>query len=88
MNAFRTVPQNRRMSKGITRRKINLAEYGFRLPSCIDKPAVAFQQWDANATQDGERVGDAGPNGRGADRRLCSANMGASRFPPGLIDRR
>jgi excinuclease ABC subunit B len=34
------------MSKGDHRRKITLAEYGFRLPSCIDNRPLRFSEWD------------------------------------------
>src|SRR3546814_8045884 len=34
------------MSKGDHRRKITLAEYGFRLPSCIDNRPLRFAEWD------------------------------------------
>ena len=29
------------------RRKVTLAEYGFRLPSCIDNRPLRFEEWDA-----------------------------------------
>jgi excinuclease ABC subunit B len=39
------------MSKGDHRRKITLAEYGFRLPSCIDNRPLRFNEWDAMRPQ-------------------------------------
>ena len=45
------VPQIGAMSKGDHRRKITLAEYGFRLPSCIDNRPLRFNEWDAMRPQ-------------------------------------
>jgi excinuclease ABC subunit B len=42
-----TVPQIGAMFKGDFRRKATLAEYGFRLPSCMDNRPLRFQEWDA-----------------------------------------
>jgi len=44
--SHQTVPQIGAMSKGDHRRKITLAEYGFRLPSCIDNRPLRFAEWD------------------------------------------
>jgi len=44
--SHQTVPQIGAMSKGDHRRKITLAEYGFRLPSCIDNRPLRFEEWD------------------------------------------
>jgi excinuclease ABC subunit B len=41
-----TVPQIGAMYKGDYRRKFTLAEYGFRLPSCIDNRPLKFEEWD------------------------------------------
>ncbi len=49
--SHQTVPQIGAMSKGDHRRKINLAEYGFRLPSCIDNRPLRFNEWDAMRPQ-------------------------------------
>ncbi len=49
--AHQTVPQIGAMSKGDHRRKITLAEYGFRLPSCIDNRPLRFNEWDAMRPQ-------------------------------------
>lgn len=46
-----TVPQISAMSKGDHRRKITLAEYGFRLPSCIDNRPLRFNEWDVMRPQ-------------------------------------
>ena len=42
-----TVPQLGGMYKGDFARKSTLAEYGFRLPSCIDNRPLKFEEWDA-----------------------------------------
>ena len=39
------------MSRGDHRRKITLAEYGFRLPSAIDNRPLRFNEWDAMRPQ-------------------------------------
>jgi excinuclease ABC subunit B len=46
-----TVPQLGAMYKGDFRRKATLAEYGFRLPSCIDNRPLKFDEWDAMRPQ-------------------------------------
>jgi len=40
------LPQLRAMYKGDRSRKETLAEYGFRLPSCIDNRPLKFEEWD------------------------------------------
>ena len=45
------MPQIGAMFKGDHRRKITLAEYGFRLPSCIDNRPLRFNEWDAMRPQ-------------------------------------
>jgi excinuclease ABC subunit B len=42
-----TVPQIGGMYKGDYSRKSTLAEFGFRLPSCIDNRPLKFEEWDA-----------------------------------------
>jgi excinuclease ABC subunit B len=42
-----TVPQIGGMYKGDFARKSILAEYGFRLPSCIDNRPLKFEEWEA-----------------------------------------
>ena len=39
------------MFKGDRSRKSTLAEYGFRLPSCMDNRPLKFEEWDAMRTQ-------------------------------------
>ncbi|MGH6954789.1 MAG: excinuclease ABC subunit UvrB, partial [Alphaproteobacteria bacterium] len=41
-----TVPQLNGMYRGDFQRKSTLAEYGFRLPSCIDNRPLKFEEWD------------------------------------------
>jgi excinuclease ABC subunit B len=42
-----TVPQLGGMYRGDFRRKATLAEYGFRLPSCMDNRPLRFEEWNA-----------------------------------------
>ncbi len=46
-----SVPQIGAMFKGDFRRKATLAEYGFRLPSCLDNRPMRFEEWDAMRPQ-------------------------------------
>jgi excinuclease ABC subunit B len=45
--SHQTIPQIGAMYKGDYRRKFTLAEYGFRLPSCLDNRPLKFEEWDA-----------------------------------------
>jgi excinuclease ABC subunit B len=45
------IPQIGGMFKGDFNRKATLAEYGFRLPSCIDNRPLRFEEWDAMRPQ-------------------------------------
>ncbi|OCC25006.1 excinuclease ABC subunit B [Croceicoccus estronivorus] len=49
--SHQTVPQVGAMARGDHRRKLTLAEYGFRLPSCIDNRPLRFNEWDAMRPQ-------------------------------------
>ncbi|MDP9056320.1 MAG: excinuclease ABC subunit UvrB [Pseudomonadota bacterium] len=49
--SHQTVPQIGAMAKGDHRRKITLAEYGFRLPSCIDNRPLRYNEWNAMRPQ-------------------------------------
>jgi excinuclease ABC subunit B len=49
--SHQTIPQVGAMARGDHRRKITLAEYGFRLPSCIDNRPLRFNEWDAMRPQ-------------------------------------
>ncbi len=46
-----TVPQIGGMYRGDFRRKLTLAEHGFRLPSCMDNRPLKFEEWDAMRPQ-------------------------------------
>src|SRR6201986_1518609 len=46
-----TVAQLAGVSRGASRRKATLAEYGFRLPSCMDNRPLRFEEWDAMRPQ-------------------------------------
>ena len=46
-----TVPQIGGMYRGDYRRKATLAEYGFRLPSCMDNRPLRFEEWEAMRPQ-------------------------------------
>ncbi|MBM3482427.1 MAG: excinuclease ABC subunit UvrB [Alphaproteobacteria bacterium] len=41
-----TVPQLGGMYRGDYKRKSTLAEFGFRLPSCVDNRPLKFEEWD------------------------------------------
>ncbi|GAA0727157.1 excinuclease ABC subunit UvrB [Sphingomonas japonica] len=49
--SHQTIGQINAMARGDHRRKITLAEYGFRLPSCIDNRPLRFNEWDAMRPQ-------------------------------------
>ena len=86
-----TVPQIGGMFKGDFRRKATLAEYGFRLPSCMDNRPLRFEEWDMMRPQIGRGVGDAGGVGAERVRRRVRragdspdrADRSAGRHPPG-----
>ncbi len=46
-----TVPQIGGMFRGDYNRKSTLAEFGFRLPSCVDNRPLKFEEWDAMRPQ-------------------------------------
>jgi excinuclease ABC subunit B len=45
--SHQTIPQIGAMYRGDYSRKFTLAEYGFRLPSCLDNRPLKFEEWDA-----------------------------------------
>ncbi|MEO0413285.1 MAG: excinuclease ABC subunit UvrB [Pseudomonadota bacterium] len=49
--SHQTVPQIGAMERGDRRRKVTLAEYGFRLPSCVDNRPLKFTEWNAMRPQ-------------------------------------
>src|SRR5688500_9691320 len=63
-----TIPQIGGMYRGDFRRKATLAEYGFRLPSCMDNRPLKFEEWEAmrpqtvhvSATPGGWEMGETG----------------------------
>ena len=78
-----TVPQIGAMYRGDFRRKATLAEYGFRLPSCMDNRPLRFEEWDAMRPQ--TIAVSATPGGWELDR---SGGVFAEQVirPTGLID--
>lgn len=46
-----TVPQVGGMYRGDYNRKTTLAEFGFRLPSCVDNRPLKFEEWNATRPQ-------------------------------------
>lgn len=46
-----TVPQIGAMSRGDRARKETLAQYGFRLPSCVDNRPLTFDEWNSMRPQ-------------------------------------
>ncbi len=46
-----SIPQIGGMYRGDYRRKATLAEYGFRLPSCMDNRPLRFEEWEAMRPQ-------------------------------------
>jgi excinuclease ABC subunit B len=46
-----SVPQIGGMERGDNRRKSTLAEFGFRLPSCVDNRPLKFEEWEAMRPQ-------------------------------------
>ena len=49
--SHQTIPQLGAMYKGDFSRKRTMAEYGFRLPSCMDNRPLKFEEWDAMRPQ-------------------------------------
>ncbi len=49
--SHQSIGQINGMSRGDHRRKLTLAEYGFRLPSAIDNRPLRFNEWDAMRPQ-------------------------------------
>jgi len=45
------IPQLRGMYNGDRARKTTLADYGFRLPACLDNRPLQFEEWDAMRPQ-------------------------------------
>ena len=49
--SHQTVPQIGAMFRGDFRRKFTLADFGFRLPSCLDNRPLKFEEWEAMRPQ-------------------------------------
>ncbi|RIK94199.1 MAG: excinuclease ABC subunit UvrB [Proteobacteria bacterium] len=49
--SHQTVPQLGGMERGDYKRKSTLAEYGFRLPACVDNRPLKFAEWNAMRPQ-------------------------------------
>ena len=73
-----TVPQIGGMFRGDFNRKSTLAEFGFRLPSCIDNRPLKFEEWDAMRPQTVFVSATPGPLGAGTHRRRDRGAGGAS----------
>ena len=95
-----TIPQIGGMFRGDFRRKATLAEYGFRLPSCMDNRPLRFEEWDmmrpqsvaVSATPSGWELNEVGRRVRRAgdppDRTYRSARRHPPRAHPGRRSRR
>jgi excinuclease ABC subunit B len=59
--SHQTIPQIGAMFRGDYRRKFTLAEYGFRLPSCMDNRPLKFEEWEAMRPQTVEVSATPGP---------------------------
>jgi excinuclease ABC subunit B len=57
--SHQTIPQIGAMYRGDFRRKATLAEYGFRLPSCMDNRPLRFEEWERHAAADRRGLGHA-----------------------------
>jgi excinuclease ABC subunit B len=74
-----SVPQIGGMYKGDFRRKMTLAEHGFRLPSCMDNRPLKFEEWDAMRPQS-VFVSATPPRGRWS--RPAASSPNRSSAPP------
>src|SRR5262249_2171734 len=73
-----TIPQLGGMYRGDFRRKATLAEYGFRLPSCMDNRPLRFEEWDAMRPQSMCVSATPGPG----DPRRAGRRLGGGGEPP------
>ena len=78
-----TVPQIGGMFRGDFRRKATLAEYGFRLPSCMDNRPLRFEEWDMMRPQ--TVAVSATPERLGIERKRRRVRRAGD--PPDRIDR-
>ncbi len=88
-----TIPQIGGMYRGDFRRKATLAEYGFRLPSCLDNRPLRFEEWEAMRPQTVHVSATPAPLGARAHRRRVRRaghpsdrpRRSAGRDPPGAL---
>ncbi|MEL6094027.1 excinuclease ABC subunit UvrB [Bartonella schoenbuchensis] len=78
-----TIPQIGGMYRGDFRRKATLAEYGFRLPSCMDNRPLRFEEWDAMRPQ---TIAVSATPGRWEIEQTCGVFVEQIIRPTGLID--
>src|SRR3546814_18749746 len=86
--SHQTIGQINGMSRGDHKRKITLAEYGFRLPSAIDNRPLRFNEWDAmrpqttyvSATPGGWEMEQTGGVFRSEERRVGKECVSTCRF--------
>ena len=78
-----TIPQLGGMYRGDFRRKATLAEYGFRLPSCMDNRPLRFEEWDVMRPQTMCVSATPGALGDGGSRR----RLRRAGDPPDRADR-
>ena len=69
-----TVPQIGGMERGDFARKSILADFGFRLPSCIDNRPLKFEEWERFPPANRFRQRHARSRGRWSARRACLPN--------------
>jgi excinuclease ABC subunit B len=78
-----TIPQLGGMFRGDYNRKTTLAEYGFRLPSCVDNRPLKFEEWD---TMRGQTVCVSATPGRWEMERTGGVFVEQVVRPTGLVD--
>ncbi|EYS92590.1 UvrABC system protein B [Bartonella bacilliformis str. Heidi Mejia] len=78
-----TIPQISGMYRGDFRRKATLAEYGFRLPSCMDNRPLRFEEWDAMRPQ---TIAVSATPGRWEIEQTCGTFAEQVIRPTGLVD--
>ncbi|ALE03588.1 excinuclease ABC subunit UvrB [Bartonella ancashensis] len=78
-----TIPQIGGMYRGDFKRKATLAEYGFRLPSCMDNRPLRFEEWDAMRPQ---TIAVSATPGRWEIEQACGIFVEQVIRPTGLVD--
>ena len=74
-----TVPQLGGMFRGDFRRKATLAEYGFRLPSCMDNRPLALRGMGRHAAADRRRLAPRPGRGSSTKAAACSSSRSSAR---------